>query len=49
MNSLPPSQRGVGRHDRDLPELLMVLSIGIFFTLIILGLSASLPASLMHA
>jgi len=49
MNSLPPSQRGVGAGmTATFQNSSMVLSIGIFFTLIILGLSASLPASLMH-
>ena len=45
MNSLPADQRGVGRgHERDVPELRgMVLSIGIFFSLMIVGL-ASTPA-----
>jgi MFS family permease len=49
MNSLPPAQRGVGAGmTATFQNSSMVLSIGIFFTLIILGLSASLPASLMH-
>jgi len=49
MNSLPPEQRGVGAGmSATFQNSSMVLSIGIFFTLIILGLSASLPGSLMH-
>ncbi len=49
MNSLPPEQRGVGGGmSATFQNSSMVLSIGIFFTLIIVGLSASLPSSLMH-
>src|SRR5690349_854056 len=49
MNSLPPEQRGVGGGmSATFQNSAMVLSIGIFFTLIILGLAASLPASLSH-
>ena len=49
MNSLPPERRGVGAGmSATFQNSAMVLSIGIFFTLIILGLSASLPASLNH-
>jgi Major Facilitator Superfamily len=45
MNSLPPDQRGVGAGmSTTFQNSAMVLSIGIFFTLIILGLAASLPA-----
>jgi MFS family permease len=47
MNSLPASQRGVGAGmSATFQNSAMVLSIGIFFSLIILGLSASLPAHL---
>src|SRR5215470_17154605 len=47
MNSLPPEQRGVGAGmSATFQNSAMVLSIGIFFTLIILGLAASLPATL---
>src|SRR5450755_3332735 len=47
MNSLPPDQRGVGAGmSATFQNSAMVLSIGIFFTLIILGLSSSLPAAL---
>jgi MFS family permease len=49
MNSLPPDQRGVGAGmSATFQNSAMVLSIGIFFTLIILGLSSSLPAALSH-
>ena len=49
MNSLPAESRGVGAGmSATFQNSAMVLSIGIFFSLIILGLSASLPASLMH-
>ncbi|MFZ0216703.1 MAG: MFS transporter [Candidatus Dormiibacterota bacterium] len=49
MNSLPSSQRGAGAGmSATFQNSAMVLSIGIFFTLIILGLSASLPNTLYH-
>jgi len=49
MNSLPPERRGVGAGmAATFQNSSMVLSIGIFFSLIILGLSASLPAALLH-
>src|SRR5271170_2185528 len=49
MNSLPPQSRGVGAGmSATFQNSAMVLSIGIFFSLIIVGLSASLPASLGH-
>jgi MFS family permease len=49
MNSLPPEQRGVGAGmSATFQNSATVLSIGIFFTLIILGLAASLPATLTH-
>src|ERR1700751_2068835 len=49
MNSLPPDRRGVGAGmSATFQNSAMVLSIGIFFTLIILGLASSLPASLSH-
>src|SRR5437588_3430177 len=49
MNSLPPDRRGVGAGmSATFPNSAMVLSIGIFFTLIILGLASSLPATLSH-
>ena len=49
MNSLPPDRRGVGAGmSTTFQNSAMVLSIGIFFTLIILGLAASLPAALSH-
>jgi MFS family permease len=49
MNSLPPDRRGVGAGmSTTFQNSAMVLSIGIFFTLIILGLAASLPATLSH-
>jgi MFS family permease len=47
MNSLPPDQRGAGAGMvMTFQNSAMVLSIGVFFTLIILGLSAKLPAAL---
>ncbi len=47
MNSLPANQRGVGSGMvSTFQNSAMVLSIGIFFTLIISGLSASLPSAL---
>jgi MFS family permease len=49
MNSLPPDRRGVGAGmAATFQNSAMVLSIGIFFTLIILGLASSLPAALSH-
>src|SRR5215470_11562115 len=49
MNSLPREYRGVGAGmSATFQNSAMVLSIGIFFTLIILGLAASLPAALSH-
>ncbi|HET9075791.1 MAG TPA: MFS transporter [Acidimicrobiales bacterium] len=49
MNSLPPTDRGAGGGmNSTFQNSAQVLSIGIFFTLMILGLSSSLPASLEH-
>ncbi|MGH3121983.1 MAG: MFS transporter [Streptosporangiaceae bacterium] len=49
MNSLPPESRGVGAGmSATFQNSAMVLSIGIFFTLIILGLASSLPTALSH-
>ena len=49
MNSLPPERRGVGAGmSATFQNSAMVLSIGIFFTVIILGLASSLPAALNH-
>ncbi|HEY6538885.1 MAG TPA: MFS transporter [Candidatus Dormibacteraeota bacterium] len=49
MNSLPPNQRGAGAGmSATFQNSAQVLSIGIFFTLIIIGLSASLPSTLYH-
>jgi MFS family permease len=49
MNSLPPERRGVGAGmSATFQNSAQVLSIGIFFTLIILGLASSLPATLTH-
>jgi MFS family permease len=49
MNSLPPERRGVGAGmSATFQNSAMVLSIGIFFTLIILGLASSLPTALNH-
>jgi MFS family permease len=47
MNSLPPTQRGVGSGMvSTFQNAAMVLSIGIYFTLIVIGLSATLPHAL---
>jgi MFS family permease len=49
MNSLPPERRGVGAGmSATFQNSAMVLSIGVFFSLIILGLAGSLPAALSH-
>jgi MFS family permease len=49
MNSLPPQDRGAGAGmNATFQSSAQVLSIGIFFTLVILGLSASLPAAMDH-
>ncbi|HEY7485299.1 MAG TPA: MFS transporter [Streptosporangiaceae bacterium] len=47
MNSLPPEQRGAGSGmSTTFQNSAIVLSIGIFFSLIILGLASTLPATL---
>ena len=47
MNSLPPDQRGAGAGmSATFQNSAMVLSIGIFFTLMILGLASNLPHAL---
>ncbi len=49
MNSLPAADRGVGSGmNMTFQNSAQVLSIGIFFTLMIAGLSTSLPESLYH-
>ncbi len=49
MNSLPPQHRGVGSGmNSTFQNSAQVLSIGIFFTLMILGLSSTLPAAMYH-
>ncbi len=49
MNSLPPEHRGAGSGmNTTFQNSAQVLSIGIFFTLLIVGLSSSLPASLYN-
>ena len=49
MNSLPRQHRGVGSGmNSTFQNAAQVLSIGFFFTLIIIGLSASLPAAIEH-
>ncbi len=49
MNSLPPQHRGAGSGmNATFQNSAQVLSIGIFFTLIIVGLSATLSVSLLH-
>ena len=45
MNSLPPEHRGAGgAMNQTFQNSAQVLSIGIFFTLMIVGLAATLPA-----
>jgi MFS family permease len=47
MNSLPPGDRGAGGGmNQTFQNSAQVISIGIFFTLMIIGLSASLPTTL---
>ncbi|MGA8372452.1 MAG: MFS transporter, partial [Acidimicrobiales bacterium] len=49
MNSLPPEDRGAGAGmNTTFQNSAQVLSIGIFFSLMIVGLSTGLPASLYH-
>jgi MFS family permease len=49
MNSLPAHQRGVGGGmSTTFQNSAMVLSIGVFFTLMVLGLAAGLPGHLDH-
>jgi MFS family permease len=49
MNSLPAQHRGVGSGmNSTFQNSGQVLSIGIFFTLVIVGLSGQLPASMLH-
>jgi MFS family permease len=49
MNSLPPTQRGAGAGmSATFQNSAMVLSIGIFFSLLIIGLAGTLPSSLYH-
>jgi MFS family permease len=49
MNSLPAEHRGVGAGmNTTFMNSGQVLSIGIFFTLMIIGLMSSLPANLLH-
>ncbi len=49
MNSLPPDRRGAGAGmATTFQNSALVLSIGIFFTLMIIGLADSLPATLQH-
>ncbi len=49
MNSLPPDQRGAGAGmNATFMNSAQVLSIGIFFSIVTLGLAASLPTHLYH-
>jgi hypothetical protein len=49
MNALPPSQRGVGGGmNATFQNAASVLSIGLFFSLMIIGLASSLPSALHH-
>jgi MFS family permease len=49
MNSLPPQHRGAGSGmNSTFQNSAQVLSIGIFFTLMIVGLASALPGALLH-
>ena len=49
MNSLPPGDRGAGGGmNQTFQNSAQVLSLGIFFTLMIIGLASSLPAATSH-
>ena len=49
MNSLPPDQRGAGAGMLNtFQNSATVLSMGLFFTIVTLGLAASLPSHLFH-
>ncbi len=49
MNSLPPDQRGAGAGmNATFMNSAQVLSIGVFFSIVTLGLAASLPGDLYH-
>ena len=49
MNSLPPQHRGAGSGmNTTFQNSAQVLSIGVFFTLMIVGLMTSLPANMFH-
>ncbi len=49
MNSLPPEHRGAGGGmNQTFQNSAQVLSIGIFFSLMIIGLASALPTSLFH-
>jgi MFS family permease len=49
MNSVPPEQRGVGAGmTSTFQNAATVLSIGIFFSLLIIGLSQTLPGAIFH-
>ena len=49
MNSLPPRQRGAGAGmNATFQNSAMVLSISLFFSLLIVGLSSGLPSALQH-
>ncbi|MGH8988199.1 MAG: cytidylate kinase family protein, partial [Acidimicrobiales bacterium] len=49
MNSVPPNRRGVASGMRStFQNAGMTLSIGLFFTIMVVGLSSTLPAALMH-
>jgi MFS family permease len=49
MNSLPPRDRGVGAGmATTFQNSAQVLSMGVFFSLMIIGLSGSLPSALLH-
>ena len=49
MNSLPHQTGGLGRMNTTFQNSAQVFSIGIFFTLIIVGLGAGLPTTCTRA
>jgi MFS family permease len=49
MNSLPPGDRGAGGGmNQTFQNSAQVISIGIFFTLLIIGLASTMPSTLSH-
>jgi MFS family permease len=49
MNSLPPGDRGAGGGmNQTFQNSAQVISVGIFFTLLVIGLASTLPSTLQH-